>query len=116
MADNDKLTETVGTLAKTVGTLAETVGTLTKNVDALIKNIGVLAETVGALGKRVNTLTDNVEALTETVTFIKDHMVTKEELKEQLEPINYRLISVEKKVEGLYKLNDGEVQKRVELG
>jgi septation ring formation regulator EzrA len=52
----------------------------------------------------------------DVVTFIKDRMVTKEELKAELNPINNRLTSVEKKMEELYKVFDGEVAKRADLG
>lgn len=77
-----------------------------KKVDGLTKAMTVLADTVGTI--------------VETVVFIKDRMVTKEELKEtlktELDPIKDRLIAVEKKVEGLYKVNDLVVVKQRDLG
>lgn len=70
--------------------------------------------------KQMDRVEKKIDDLTEVVVFMKDHMVTKEELqetlKEELDPIKNRLISVEKKVEGIYKLNDVEVQKRTDLG
>jgi hypothetical protein len=61
----------------------------------------------------------NLRDILETVNFIKDHMVThmvtKDELREALEPIENRLISVESKIAGTNRRLDDEAMLRDDL-
>ena len=61
----------------------------------------------------------NLKDILETVNFIKDHMVTnmvtKDELREALKPIEDRLTSVESKVAGTNRRLDNEAMLRDDL-
>ncbi len=68
------------------------------------------------MGKRTGKKRDNIESLIDTVGFIKDNMVTREDLKEDLKEFEESLAGKIAKVESaLGTFEKHEVEKRLQL-
>jgi chromosome segregation ATPase len=79
---------------------------LTEVVSATNKRVDKLADAVtegfDAMGKRLDSVEEKVEVLTETVVFMKDRMVTKEEMKEAF-------VESEKKIDMKFRMAEGHL-------